>query len=82
MGFALGGSSLGNLAAGSAFCASRGSKRAPRRRLPAVLFASGCVLRGSRLWVAVKRVTQSEVAAIDLALGDGYHERTVCGWRS
>ena len=69
MGFALGGSSLGNLAAGSAFgrtlrYAPR-RKRAPRRRLPVTLSARGRVQCGSRLWVAVKRVTQSEVAAMD-----------------
>jgi hypothetical protein len=44
--------------------AQNAAKRAPRRRLPAVLFAGGGVFRGSRLWVAVKRVTQSEVAGI------------------
>jgi hypothetical protein len=34
-----------------------------------MLFAGGSVFRGSRLWVAGKRVTQSEVAAMDVALG-------------
>jgi hypothetical protein len=41
------------------------------RRLPATLPASRHISRGSRLWVAVKRVTQSEVAAMDFALGGG-----------
>ena len=63
----------GNLAAGSAFGRTRldatPRKRAPRRRLPATLPASRHISRGSRLWVAVKRVTQSEVAAMDFALG-------------
>jgi hypothetical protein len=39
------------------------SKRAPRRRLPIGPAANGCAWCGSRLWVAVKRVTQSGVAA-------------------